>query len=102
MYERKLNHYRETGYSQEQLATIENEFEEEQIRIQRNITDKLLRNFRRIDYHFDGLGINAYPLDKDDFMHLDLNSNFQANNSDHILSQIANAVSDYEKGNKQK
>jgi hypothetical protein len=94
MYTRKLEHFKSQGYSKEQLETLKSELEEEQIRIQRNLTEKLIRNFRRLDYHFDGLNVTAYPEDMDDFMHLCLN-NMEAQNHDHLLGEIADSISVY-------
>jgi hypothetical protein len=92
MYERKLAKYCREGYTEEQLATIKNKWEEEQLRIQRNVTEKLIRNFRRLDFHFDGLNITAYPQDIDDFMHMKLDDDLRPNNPDHILAQISESI----------
>lgn len=102
MYERKLNYYKEIGCEQEKIEDRKKEFREEQFRIQRNITDKLLRNFDRIQYHFKGLDTLFYPLERDDFMHLNINGNFNAFNNDHLLSQIAESVINNEIGPKTK
>lgn len=92
MYKKKLAHFKDQGYTDEQLETLKGELEEEQIRIQRNLTEKLIRNFRRLDYHFDGLDITSYPQDIDDFMHINLD-NMEALNHDHLLGEIADSVS---------
>lgn len=67
-------------------------FEEEQTRIGRNTNDKLIRNFRRLDYHFDGMEITAYPLDADLSMHIDLSNEFQPYNNNHLLGLISNQI----------
>jgi hypothetical protein len=92
MHERKLAKYCREGYTEEQLVTLKNEWEEEQLRIQRNVTEKLIRNFRRLDFHFDGLNITAYPQDIDDFMHVKLDDDLKPNNPDHILAQISESI----------
>ncbi|MDD3304608.1 MAG: hypothetical protein PHT75_00560 [Bacilli bacterium] len=92
MYERKLNYYKNLGLDQSKIVDKEEEFKEEQFRIQRNITDKLLRNFERIQFHFRGLDTLFYPLERDDFMHLNLDNNFNAYNNEHLLSQISELI----------
>lgn len=42
----------------------------EQERIQNNMTDKLIRNFRRIEYQLGDVRIVSYPKDIDSMMHL--------------------------------
>ncbi len=41
--------------------------------IQRNISDKFIRTFRRVDYHFDNININSY-------LHLTMNDRVYCNN----------------------
>lgn len=36
--------------------------------LQQNITDKFIRTFRRVNYHFPGLEINRYPYELDEYM----------------------------------
>lgn len=36
--------------------------------LQQNITDKFIRTFRRVNYHFPGLAINRYPYELDEYM----------------------------------
>lgn len=46
----------------------------------RNTTDKLLRLFRRLDYHFDNFDIALYPQDVDNFMHMTIGDGLECNN----------------------
>ena len=46
----------------------------------RNTTDKLLRTFRRLDYHYDSLNVSAYPQEIDNFMHIDIDEPVICNN----------------------
>ena len=41
--------------------------------IQRNLSDKLIRNFRRLAYHFNNINILSYPYEVDEMMHFKLN-----------------------------
>lgn len=60
--------------------------QDEQTNIQRNITDKFIRNFRRLEYQLGNVKITNYPKDVDSMMHLSLTDNF--NQTDNILNQI--------------
>lgn len=99
MYERRIKYYRSKGYNEEELTKMQQDFDAEQYRIARNIIDKHIRNFRRLDYHFDGIDINAYPLEVDDFMHINI-GDFKAYNPDHLLGEVSDAVRAYDKGEK--
>jgi hypothetical protein len=92
MYERKIERFKEAGYDEAKLDAIANEFRKDQLHIQRNVTDKLLRNFRRLEYHFDGINVTAYPQDVDDNMHVDIDPNFHAHNDNHLLNNIVSTI----------
>ncbi len=49
--------------------------------IQRNISDKFIRTFRRIAYHFDNINISSYPFDVDSCLHITMNSSIHCNNA---------------------
>lgn len=53
---------------------------EKNIEIQRNISDKFIRTFRRISYHFNNINIDSYPFDIDSYLHLTMNENIDCNN----------------------
>lgn len=40
--------------------------------LQQNITDKFIRTFRRVNYHFPSLEINRYPYELDEYMGVSL------------------------------
>lgn len=54
--------------------------------IQRNITDKFIRNFRRLDHHFSNINIDSFPLEMDSSLHFTVDSSLQCNN--HLLEEL--------------
>lgn len=48
---------------------------------QRNITDKFIRNFRRLEHHFDNINIDSFQLEMDSCLHFLVSSECQCNNS---------------------
>lgn len=60
----------------------------EQERIQNNMTDKLIRNFRRMEYQLGDVRIVSYPKDIDSMMHLKIDG--EPILSDNILNVIYN------------
>ena len=49
--------------------------------IQQNLTDKFLRTFLRLDYHYPNLEVNAYPFDIDSNLHLKITGDLYSNNT---------------------
>lgn len=49
--------------------------EESYIKIQKNLTDKFIRIFRRIAYHNQNIQIDSYPFELDSYLHLSFNKN---------------------------
>lgn len=70
----------------EELNELLIKAQDEHIGIQKNITDKFLRNFRRLQYQLGNIKITSYPKDVDSTMHLILTDGF--NNSDNILNKL--------------
>lgn len=64
--------------------------EERNILIQRNITDKFIRTFRRIKYHLKGIEITSFPYEVSEFLEMKLNSIEFINNQ--ILNEIYNNI----------
>ena len=98
----ELDYYRnEHNYPEEKIKELEAQYDLEQYRDGRNITDKMIRNFRRLAYHFNNLDIVSYPFDfdMDDFMYVRLNECLIPNNSDHMLAQIVGSFN-YQKDQK--
>lgn len=53
---------------------------EKQEDIQKNLTEKFIRTFRRIEYHFSNINIVSYPFEIDDNMYIVNNNNYSSNN----------------------
>ena len=65
------------------LVKLKNEFhksQQEHEEIQRNISDKFLRYFRRLEYVFDNIKISSYPFELDSSAHLKINEFHKSNN----------------------
>lgn len=60
--------------TKEELDNMKINIQKEQEKIQNNMTDKLLRNFRRLEYH-GFINITSYPKDIDSNMHIKINDN---------------------------
>lgn len=71
---------KKNNYDDEQIEILTLEKEEENLNIQRNISDKLVRTFRRIDNQFDSIDIISYPYDVDSFLHLTVNDKVYCSN----------------------
>lgn len=54
--------------------------EEEHDKLQSNLTEKLNRTFRRLDYHHSGINITSYPFELDSSMHISINDDNLCNN----------------------
>lgn len=67
-------------YTAEETQKLLSESKESTYNIQRNISDKLIRTFRRIDNHFNNIIINSYPFDVDSYLHLTMNDRIYCNN----------------------
>jgi hypothetical protein len=63
---------------------------EQQERIQENMTNKFMRTFRRIMYHFSGVLILNYPKDSDGYLQIQLTEDESINNP--ILNEITRKV----------
>lgn len=46
--------------------------EEEHEKLQSNLSEKLLRTFRRLDYHHSGINITSYPFELDSSLHMNI------------------------------
>ena len=51
---------------------LKQQYADEHLRIQNNLTQKFLRNFFRINYHFPNVSIWAYPFDYDEYLYINL------------------------------
>lgn len=69
---------------------------ESQDYIQSNMTNKFIRNFRRLSYQLGNLNITSYPKDVDSFMHINITD--EVINKDNIINDIYNyEVNTYKK-----
>ena len=72
---------------------IKNEFHDNQIKheeLQRNLSDKFLREFRRLDYIFNNFNITSYPFELDSYSHFKLSEYDGSNNP--FLNEIYSLV----------
>ena len=82
--------------------TVENKLEllntlkEEHQKIQENLTEKLIRNFRRMNFHFPNIDIVSFPMELDEYMHINIGEFPSSNNS--ILTSIIDKHENKEKG----
>ena len=60
------------------------------VEIQRNLSDKFIRTFRRIDYHFEGIEINSYPFINSENMIMEIGENLTSNNP--LLLELYNSI----------
>ena len=58
------------------------EYKKEHLRIQKNLSEKLIRNFRRLEHHFDSCFVSSYPLELDEYLHFRYR---EFNNSNNLL-----------------
>ncbi len=58
--------------------------------LQRNITDKFIRTFRRLEYHFSNIDIVAYPFVEDTNLVININDNMECNNP--LLKEIYEVI----------
>lgn len=89
-YQRKINYLiKKDNLSLEEQKEIEQKYLDEHLRIQNNLTQKFLRNFFRINYHFPNVSIYSSPFEIDEYLNINL-SNFTKNND--ILSEMVLGV----------
>jgi hypothetical protein len=74
------------------------ESEEDHDLIMRNITDKLIRTIRRLEYHFNNITIEALPKDVDDCTHIKVDNNIICNNP--LLNEVYNLANNKTKSKK--
>lgn len=57
-------------YSDDKLKKMLLEYKLENLRIQQNLSEKLIRNFRRLESHFNNCIVTSYPMEFDEYMHV--------------------------------
>ncbi|MBR1413483.1 MAG: hypothetical protein IJ574_02285 [Bacilli bacterium] len=82
----KIELLKKKGYEVEKLNNelhiLTNKHEE----IQRNLSDKLLRSYRRLEHVFDNINITSLPYELDNNIHIKLNEYTKGNNK--LLNEI--------------
>ncbi|MBE6151882.1 MAG: hypothetical protein E7165_01015 [Firmicutes bacterium] len=56
--------------TENQLKKLLLEYKRESLRIQQNLSEKMIRNFRRIENHFNNCIITSYPMEFDEYLHM--------------------------------
>ena len=88
---KKLEYLKRKIKDEDKLAETKRKFEEEQINIQYNVTNKFIRNFFRLENQLQSLEITNYPGELDINMRIKLNNNIS--NKDDILNLLSNMES---------
>lgn len=74
--------------SESELRKLLLEYKKESLRIQKNLSEKMIRNFRRIEHHFDNCIITSYPMEFDEYLHMNVRE-FTIGNND-FLNEVMN------------
>ena len=45
-----------------------------------NLSEKLIRNFRRLEHHFDNCFVSSYPMELDEYLHFRYSEFINSNN----------------------
>lgn len=91
-----INRWNSLGISYELIKTMQpdniefiNKKEEQLLKhdeLQRNITDKFIRTFRRMEHHFSNINITSNQLDTDSCLHVAVGEEYKCNNS--LLNEV--------------
>lgn len=57
-------------HNDEELKKLLLDYKLENLRIQKNLSEKLIRNFRRLESHFGNCMVTSYPMEFDEYMHV--------------------------------
>ncbi len=71
-FEVKRNILKNKGYTEDNLDNMILQLKNQHEEIQRNLSDKLLRNIRRIEYNFNNISIYSYPHELDENTHINI------------------------------
>ena len=82
----KIEQLKSRGHTSEELEYIYDKLVQEHEDIQRNISDKLLRNIRRLEYNFNNIDVTSYPMELDTSTHINLSEYESCNNP--LLQEI--------------
>ena len=70
-YKNKINYLFKYSKVENKNEMIEY-YRNEHLRIQNNLTQKFIRNFFRIGYHFSNVLINSIPFESDEYLNITL------------------------------
>lgn len=85
--DKKISYYSmKNNMSEEEIQILKDKYESEHLRIQSNVTEKFIRCFYRLAYHFNNIDIKSTPYIEDEYMNIQLSS-FQSSNNE-ILNNI--------------
>lgn len=87
-YQRKVDYLMEKENSSERQE-LEQKYLAEHLRIQNNLTQKFLRNFFRINYHFPNVSIGSHPFEVDEYLNINL---FPFEKGEDILNEMVLGV----------
>lgn len=79
-YKVRIDLLKSKGKDVESLNNIMHDYQENHEMIQRNISDKLLRYFRRLEYSFENINVKNLPYELDSNTHLELDNYKTCNN----------------------
>lgn len=68
-YEDKL---KDSKLNDKDLKKLLLKYKVENLRIQKNLSDKMIRNFRRLEAHFNNCLITSFPMEFDEYLHLNI------------------------------
>lgn len=80
--------YRAKNWSEQDRLQLKEEKRQEHLRIQNNLTQKFIRSFNRLTFHFPNIEITAFPWIEDENLNLQLDEFTESNNE--ILQEIIN------------
>lgn len=76
---KKIANYLKFKAGKTNFTSLE-ELDMEQNFIQKNLTEKFIRTFLRLQYHYPGISISSYPFEGDASMHFKINNLYNCNN----------------------
>lgn len=86
---KEIAYFRSSKYKDNRKEYLKEQYNKH-IEIQRNLSDKFLRTFRRIEYHFEGIEITSYPFVNSENMTMEIGDNLKSNNP--LLSELYNSL----------
>ncbi len=91
MYDYKAEYLLKRGGDKDALEQELKNSRNKHIEIQRNLTDKFIRTFRRLEYHMSNMKVTALPLVDDEELHMVVDGSLECNNS--LLKELYDVIS---------